>query len=78
MVPVRLQGTLRKEPPLVFLEEEESEEALAESSVKRLKCPQPPVVQTLDSTIQRISIGETNCTIHRIEIYPADSWFATT
>ena len=31
MVRVRLQGTLRKEPPLVFLEEEESEEALAES-----------------------------------------------
>ena len=31
MVGVRLQGTLRKEPPLVFLEEEESEEALAES-----------------------------------------------
>ena len=52
MVPVRLQGTLRKEPPLVFLEEEESEETLAESSVKRLKCPQPPVVQTLDSAIK--------------------------
>ena len=31
MVRVGLQGTLRKEPPLVFLEEEESEEALAES-----------------------------------------------
>ena len=27
-----------------------------------------PVVQTLDSAIQRISIWETNCTIHWIEI----------
>ena len=31
MVRVGLQGTLGKEPPLVFSEEEESEEALAES-----------------------------------------------
>ena len=31
MVRVRLQGTQLKEPPLVFLEEEESEESLAES-----------------------------------------------
>ena len=41
--------------------------------VKPLKSPQSPVVQTLDSAIQRISIGETNCTIHRIEIYPVHS-----
>ena len=31
MVRVRLQGTQLKEPPLVFLEEEEGEESLAES-----------------------------------------------
>ena len=30
-----------------------------------------PVAQTLDSAIQRISIGETNCTIDSIEIYLA-------
>ena len=40
---------------------------------------QAPVVQTLDSAIhrinhyQRISIMETNCAIHWIEIYPVDS-----
>ena len=34
---------------------------------------QAPVVQRLDSAIHRISIGETNCTIHLIEIYPVDS-----
>ena len=34
---------------------------------------QAPVVQTLDSTIQRISIRVTNCAIHRIEISPVDS-----
>ena len=36
-----------------------------------------PVVQKLDSTysawIQRISIWETNCVIHWIEIHPSDS-----
>ena len=31
------------------------------------------VVQTLDSAIQRINHGETNCAIQWIEIYPADS-----
>ena len=34
---------------------------------------QAPLVQMLDSTIQLISIWETNCTIHWIEIYPVDS-----
>ena len=38
---------------------------------------QAPVVQTLDSAIHRINHypadGETNCTIHWIEIYPVDS-----
>ena len=43
---------------------------------------QAPVVQTLDSAIHRINhypaphkynLGETDCTIHRIEIYPVDS-----
>ena len=32
-----------------------------------------PVVQKLDSTIQWISIRETNCIIHGMEIYPVDS-----
>ena len=32
-----------------------------------------PVVQTLDSSIHRISIWETNCVTYWIEIYPADS-----
>ena len=31
-----------------------------------------PVVQKLDSAIQRISIRETNCIIHWIEIYQVD------
>ena len=34
---------------------------------------QAPLVQMLDSTIQLISIRETNCAIHWIEIYPVDS-----
>ena len=34
---------------------------------------QGPVFQTLDSTIQRESIRESNCVIHWIEIYRADS-----
>ena len=34
------------------------------------------VVQTLDSAIQLINIGETNCVIQWIEIYPADSAMA--
>ena len=32
-----------------------------------------PVVQKMDSAIQRISIEETNCATHWIEIYPVDS-----
>ena len=32
-----------------------------------------PVVQTLDSAIQRISIREINCVIQWIEIYAVDS-----
>ena len=31
------------------------------------------VVQTLDSAIQRTNIGETNCAIQWIVIYPVDS-----
>ena len=34
---------------------------------------QAPLVQTLDSAIQRISIRETNYAIHWIVIYPVDS-----
>ena len=37
---------------------------------------QARVVQTLDSAIQRINIGETNCAIQWMEIYPADSAMA--
>ena len=37
---------------------------------------QARVVQTLDSAIQRINIGELNCTIQWMEIYPADSAMA--
>ena len=32
-----------------------------------------PVVQKMESAIQRISVRETNCAIHWIEIYPVDS-----
>ena len=41
--------------------------------IKRIIILLAPVVQMLDSAIQRISIGETNYTIHWIEIYPVDS-----
>ena len=34
---------------------------------------QAPVVQTLDSSIQRISIRKTNCVIHWIDFYPVDN-----
>ena len=34
---------------------------------------QAPVVQTLDSAIQRISVRLSNCVIEWIEIYPVDS-----
>ena len=37
---------------------------------------QARVVQTLDRAIQRINIGETNCAIQWMEIYPADSAMA--
>ena len=43
------------------------------NSWMRLSNHLAPVVQKLDSTIQWISIRETNCIIHWMEIYPVDS-----
>ena len=33
-----------------------------------------PVLQKLHSTVQQINIGETNCIIHWIGIYPVDNF----
>ena len=41
--------------------------------IVRVNVVQTPVVQKMDSTIQRVSMRKINCAIQWIEIYPMDS-----